>query len=643
MIRYIFIICILLAVPGGIILSNSFPATTVSSIEKSHNLQRDRKMSLLSYWADQTLPEWQGWESKDSFIAKPTGPAKVAYPNIALAKLAADKDIENVNESLVNADAYSGVGSHVPILRDGDYDFSLFILTAIAHEFWNTPQLATSTKVHLAKNLLNQEGPVETPEYIYGYFPETENHVLMTEISRYLKNQLVTSEGMQYRSRELPKSAYNNETNGVKEFLLEYMKEILSTNFDEYNSKPYEVYTLSSVQTLYEYATDPEMKTAAQNVLDYHALRYALQSMDLRRIVPFRRQAKHIGLDYVYERDAGAARYALLVGNQASTSAAQKRQLQNRARSILAVGSYDIPNEIKDLMISTSDNPYLYWSFYDNAEIVHREENFLISAGGIYHNKYRFPFFSHMDGLPRQTVVMFKQGSTLISDMIRFEGAPDIKKRNNTCVFVNFACGLRPELPQGVKEEARDIIESDEWTYLQTHNSYVAFYQNKNTATGTSFGFTEVTDSSNFSSLSAFKEVIEDSNKDKEFVVDSENTYTTSAGVEITFQIKEDVSVGLFASLANLLKDDKMSWQIKNVKNSETKVYPQENIRQWSTLKAVNLDTGEMIAFADGDGSVLVNNSRHQNPLYFGVTASSSFRLNSVPSSSFQGYWKERK
>lgn len=637
--RYSLIILFTLLVPAGIMLGSLPSSSPAASVEEPGSSLEGRKDALLSYWANQKLPEWRGWENENSWLAKPSGPAKVHFPNIALAKLAQGEDVESINNSLANARAYSGVGSHVPLLRDGDYDFALSVLTAIAYEFWNSSRLATSTKVHLAKNLLNEEGPPKTPAYTYGFFPETENHILMTEISRYLKNQLVTTAGMQYRTKDLPESAYDNETNGMKDWLLGYLKGILANNFDEYNSKPYEVYTLSAIQALYEYAADPEVKLAAQNVLDYHALRYALQSIDLRRVVPFRRQPKHIGIDHTYRYDAGTARYALLVGNHLSVSDDQRRQLQNRARSILAVGSYEVPDMIKDLMISSSDNPYLYWSFYDNAELVHSEANFLISAGGIYHDKTSIPFFSHMDGLPRETVVMFKQGSPLISEMIRFTGAEDIEDRNNTCVFAHFACGLHPHLPEKVKANAQQVIESDKWTYLDVSNTYIAFYRDRDTTTDTPFGFLEITASDSFPSLAAFKETIDNNNGARSFAAAGENTYTTSAGVEITFQVTQDKGSGLLDAIAGLFQSEDLLWEIKDVKNADIVTYPDVNLHQWPTLQAVHLNTGEIIAHADGEGQVLANNPRYKDPLSFGITTSSSFRFNSITSSPSEGYW----
>lgn len=636
--RYVLTILLALLLPAGLAIGS---VPSAESVADSKNYLADRKAELLTYWANQELPEWQGWESGNSLFAKPSGPAKVHFPNIALAKLVKGEDLESIDSALAKAAVYSGVGSHVPLLRDGDYNFPLFILTAIAYEAWNSHELAPSTRTHLIKNLLNQEGPPQNPERIYGVYPETENHILMTEVSRYLKNQLVEKYGMEYRATDLQASAYNNETNGLRDFLIGYLKEIITSNFDEYNSKPYEVYTLSAIQALYEYAEDPDIKMAAQNVLDYHALRYALQSKQLRRVVPFRRQAKHLGLDHAYDRDAGAARYALLVGNHASISDTKKRELQSRARALPAVGDYEVPDAIKDLMISSAETPYLYWSFYNNAEIVHRDANFLISAGGIYHDKYRMPFFSHMDGLPRETVVMFKDGSPLISEMMRFKGAENLKKRSNTCVFAHFACGLHPQLPETLRENAESVIKSGEWLYLHVHDSYVALYRDEGSSKETPFGFLEIVDDSRFPSLADFKNVIEDRNKDREFAVDDNNIYTTSEGVEITFRISDDQDSGLMARIINFFRSTDPTWAIKGLENTDIKIHPQENLRQWPSLKAVHLGNGAVMARADDNGGVLVDNPRYQPPLSFGINENEAYRSHSTATAPAGDFWSD--
>ena len=73
------------------------------------------------------------------------------------------------------------------------------------------------TKQHIASTILNQEGDKHiASKWLLGIIPETENHILMTEGSRYLKNQLVQKHGLSYSTYKLPPEKYNNELDSLK-------------------------------------------------------------------------------------------------------------------------------------------------------------------------------------------------------------------------------------------------------------------------------------------------------------------------------------------------------------------------------------------------------------------------------------------
>ena len=62
--------------------------------------------------------------------------------------------------------------------------------------------------------------------------PETENHVLMVNISKYLTNQL---------------KGVDNSKNGFDLWMREHMDIFLDEFFDEYNSRPYQQYALAPI------------------------------------------------------------------------------------------------------------------------------------------------------------------------------------------------------------------------------------------------------------------------------------------------------------------------------------------------------------------------------------------------------------
>src|SRR5689334_18312487 len=91
--------------------------------------------------------------------------------------------------------------------------------------------------------------------------PETENHLLMIESSRYLFNQL--------RFDRTQDRQFDNRGNGLMTWLLGYMQRIPQHDFLEFNSSPYARLSLHALLNLHEFARDAEIRTAAQILLDY--------------------------------------------------------------------------------------------------------------------------------------------------------------------------------------------------------------------------------------------------------------------------------------------------------------------------------------------------------------------------------------
>ena len=106
-------------------------------------------------------------------------------------------------------------------------------------------------------------------------FPETENHILMMQITRYFHNQL---------------TGINNAENGFDQWMVDHLNHFLQKYFDEYNSKPYQAHALAPIYTLAALAESPSVRAAANNVIDMTSAVQAAQSNKLRRFSPFRRQ-----------------------------------------------------------------------------------------------------------------------------------------------------------------------------------------------------------------------------------------------------------------------------------------------------------------------------------------------------------------
>ena len=135
-----------------------------------------------------------------------------------------------------------------------------------------------------------------TPPWYIGLGPgphikdigETENHILMMTAGRYLINQVLY--------QRTYSSAYDNRRNsgdGIPScttLVLQLLRNFLSGDFSEYNSKNYQQETRWALLVLSSYAYDDEVRLAARMVLDYISAKIAVSSSDLRRLVPFRRK-----------------------------------------------------------------------------------------------------------------------------------------------------------------------------------------------------------------------------------------------------------------------------------------------------------------------------------------------------------------
>jgi hypothetical protein len=140
--------------------------------------------------------------------------------------------------------------------------------------------------------------------------PETENHLLMQNSSKYLKNKLMMAELRAANNRD-GFDDITDDNDDVREWLLERFAEIVEDDFLEYNSKPYNGLSSKAILNLIDFACDiswswdkavdpprgervcdpkdAAIVTAASAVYDLSAAKVALGSHQNRRLIPFRR------------------------------------------------------------------------------------------------------------------------------------------------------------------------------------------------------------------------------------------------------------------------------------------------------------------------------------------------------------------
>jgi hypothetical protein len=308
---------------------------------------------------------------------------------------------------------------------------------------------------------------VDAPE-----IPETENHRLQIESSRYLTNvdliERLDVEGYDHADD------IRDENKEVREWLLRRLQNIAAHDFIEYNAKPYTRYSLESITNLYDFGDD-ELKTAAHIVLDLSGAKFAVGSNRGRRVVPYRRLVEHEGItpdkaethlyNYQFGADHEVARAIVLNGQTQLLEVTrevelngQKQQVQQgelRRQEIgnlvnTAVSSYRLPQAVVDIAVDRVQ-PLSQRVGHDGVEQFEQSPAFTISAGGMHTPApYSTLGFSKSndEGIAMPTVIIPTIAGLDVGNLFGFYGESDGRDRGtNLCVWKGFACGLRPKLP----------------------------------------------------------------------------------------------------------------------------------------------------------------------------------------------------
>jgi hypothetical protein len=345
--------------------------------------------------------------------------------------------------------------------------------------------------------------------------PETENHRLMIESTRFLNNQLLIED----LGGAANASGLNSDQAMVRDWLLKRLQNIVEHDFNEYNSRPYQGYSLAAIQNLGDFASDVAVRNAAQIVLDYSAAKFALGSNQGRRLVPFRRRLNvtecilgpscvpdnsNVGIITLFQLfQMGDAQIGLgLLAN------GQIQQLENGLVSgsgasglgFPATGHYIADPLIADLAIH-KDVPYLQFIHHAGYEIYSSSRSALVTAGGIQTdhadpitvgpaNVTLPPFAEGGDqwqdvgaGIPTTVILTGDPNGVTSSpasqpariagpDFIRIEGSLNtyvphfMSFQDNLCVWQNFACGINIRIPDDLNQCF--LEKSGNWFFLDS-------------------------------------------------------------------------------------------------------------------------------------------------------------------------------
>ncbi len=423
---------------------NSIPWGLPPTPAELSAIVQSTQVPRVSASTDEVSPVARAFAEQDPGPWRQTG--KGHAPRVLLAKLEVGKDLPEVNEYLQSLEPWSVPGSTWE-LNEGDYDFTETVLIRILYRFGDRPdRLYPDTLKHLLDTLLVGEGghPTLKVPRTFGLVFDTENHILMTESSRYLKNQWIFSHGDARRK-------FDNARNGLQEWLLGRLNQIRCHGFHEFNSVPYESYALIALLNLETFAQPPELAALARAIIDDAVYRRAIASMDFRACIPFRRQPEHAG-------DTRLDIYSLNALVAAWTGQPFGRRAQDRALDAF-MSRYRPPAESVALFHAKPREYFVQVGHgaYGSPEIISGGPDYVLSAGGACPD-------AESQVVPRPTTLLLPDGPEDLDRSFHIPGAGDWLQWNNTGVYRRFACGNRPV---HVPRQYRPAAEAVHWKVFE--------------------------------------------------------------------------------------------------------------------------------------------------------------------------------
>ena len=417
--------------------------------------QRTKIWNASSEYGDRVLNHWTN-RSLDEI--KQSG--KVDAPRVLLANLFANKNISQTNAFILNMQVNGVSGTRWALNKNGDYDFSLTILTAILWKFGDHPNILFPATANYLLNVLMIESGNEfryaTPKTL-GLLRETENHILMTEGSRYLKNRWLMLHGD-------TNPVYNNSKNGMEQKLLQELFNLKTKGLYEFNSLPYIGYTITALLNLEAFGSDA-MQLAARDVLDYINWCYALGSYQLKHYAPMRRRYEKAGIQEIKTDYHSIFMKTWLTYSTLNFDASKGHT--NSPHSLMAVTMpYRPADQVVKLQNNKMNGYYVKLGHGHKAspEIYSAGKHFLLSAGGV--NRGELSLI-----VARPICLFLNDQAATKSETFNIAGPGiDFKGWNNTGVYKNFACAAGPvNIPSNYKP----ITQKGNWLMYQMKDGIV--------------------------------------------------------------------------------------------------------------------------------------------------------------------------
>jgi len=390
-----------------------------------------------SVFADSIL---QLWANKPIRVEDINQKGTVA--DIILARMMLKRNILEVNQALMKFKVWGISGSTWAFNKKGDYDFTITNLTTILWLFGDQEDiLFPETREYLVNILLSEEGGKfrYAVPYSLGLWKDTENHILMTEGSRYLKNRWLMLHGN-------ADEKYDNVRNGMEDKLLAFMDEMRVNGLYEFNSLPYVGYTLVALLNMEAFGSK-RLSTKASEVLDYMNWCYALGTYQLKHYPPMRRR-----YEKAYIQKLLTDYHSAFMKSWLSYSPAGKFNTDVSKAEAHALMGVCIPYQPADEVIKTifdKQNGYFVQLGHGKnscPEIYSAGKHFLLSAGGANRGENSII-------VARPICLFLNDTASVLANVFHLAGpGGDFKLWNNTGVYKHFACAAGPvKIPSGLK------------------------------------------------------------------------------------------------------------------------------------------------------------------------------------------------
>jgi hypothetical protein len=252
---------------------------------------------------------------------------------------------------------------------------------------------------------------------------------------------------------------------------------IAKHDFLEFNSRPYQRLSLHVLFNLHEFARDDLIRTAAQILLDYSMVKFAISSNWLRRVGPFRRLKQYSNradnphnelVAPKIEGDDSVVGFFLMYAGPTDIDGnpTDKFPAGWGMQAVMAgLAAYRPPPAAYILAMQREIPPFQHRFYHglrpklpgtdDQAdggvEIYYKSPSFLLTAGGMFLNSGyggdETPFSNfEQTAIAQATSLLPTRKYVKFADLIRFEPYPDERRAVNTAVHRGFACGanLRP-------------------------------------------------------------------------------------------------------------------------------------------------------------------------------------------------------